>query len=411
MAPTKCAKRAAEEALEEPTDLEIKPTTPFGMGLSFIRTAVSSLTTSFGTSLPFISEYSVKNLKLYDEIKRNQATKEQLETSTVPPRSMRFNFELKTSAEFAKHDKFVELADSVQAPITACQQALKSTVIASATLKLDLLKQKKMEHCIQFICYLVQAYIIAKPEFKVVHPIRAVDRAVGHVSLATLFLTLTEDESRKVMCKFFLEDPATAFENDDDLNAVTTALANILVKDTHQLFVVPENKYEEQNHYVSAIKQLQALSTTAVKGPATEAAALQMDLQATIPDKDLDALIDRKVQAKTKELQQAIKNLSRGATSNASSKTKSDANTTSSGNPSGGRTFKRRNNNQKALNPSLKATQRYSSAKKEKETEEADAANSATKRRSGVKWNTLAKKKKTNAPPKSNKPTKQQKKK
>ena len=318
---------------------------------------------------------------------------------------MRFNFELKTSAEFSKNEKFLELANSVKDPIATCQQALKSTVIQNATLKIDLLKRKKMEHCVKFLCYMCQAYIIARPEFKDVEPIRAVDGAVGHVSLESILSDLDEDNSRLLMCHFFSEDPNTAFENDEEVNFVTTALINLLVKATHQLFVIPETKFQEHTIQLSALKQLHALSNTAIKTPITEATATQMDVEPTVQAKDLEALIDRKVQARTKELQQAIKNLSRGAISSASSKTNSDARSTPNGKASGGKNFKRRNHNRTKLQPSLKATPKYT---KNQSVDEADDVNNDSKRKSNVKWNTNLNKKKQNAQTRSKKqPNKQ----
>ena len=163
MAPSKCAKRAHEEneALEDPNDLKTKTMTPFGMGSAYIRTACLLLTMSFGTSLPFLMEFSLKNLKLFDEINRSQSTLDDLIASTVPPCSMHFNFELKNTAEVAATDKFKELVASVKQPITNCQKALKATVEASSKLKIDMLKCKEMENCLQFICYLAHAFLIS----------------------------------------------------------------------------------------------------------------------------------------------------------------------------------------------------------------------------------------------------------
>ena len=114
---------------------------------------------------------------------------------------------------------------------------------------------------------------------------------------------------------FFDEDIDTVFQGDNDI--ITTVLSNLLVKDAHQLLIVPQTKFDNQCNHVLAIKQLQALSTSAIKGPLTEATAVQMDAEITLGAKDLEALIDRKVDEKTRELKQLLKNLSRGATSSA----------------------------------------------------------------------------------------------
>ena len=403
MAPPKRAKRASEDTLEDPNGLNNKATTPFGMGLSFIWTAITSLTTSFGTSLPFLSEFAIKNLKLFDEIKKSQTTLDQMTASTLPPRSMRFKFELKNIAEVERTDKFKELAESVKAPIEECQRILKESVVASTKLKLDHLNRKKMDHCLTFLCYLAKAYIIAKPEYKNVKAIRAVDGAVDHVSIASLFQTLTEEESRILMCTFFSEDVDTVFAGDNDI--VTQALSNILVADAHRLFIVPQVKYDDQVDHMNSIKQLQALSTSAIKGPATAATAIQMDTEVTIGSKDLDALIDRKIQDKTKALQSALKNLSRGASSSASSNNKLDMKNTKPGNLSGGK----KQNNQPALKPSLKPTPK--SILQRKENALADDDSSGSGKGKSVKWSTNVNKKSKNSKPKSKPQNKKQKKK
>ena len=399
MAPSKRAKRAAEDTLNNPNDLEPKATTPFGMGLAFIRTATTSLTTSFGTSLPFLSEFATKNLKLFDEINWNQDTLDQMTVSTVPPRSMRFKFELKTIADVAKTDKFKELADSVKAPIAECQRALKDSVLASTKLKIDHLKKQKMEQCLKFLCFLAQAYIISKPEYKNVKAIRAVDGAVDHVSIASLFETLTEEESRIIMCSFFNDDIDTAFTGDNDV--VTIALSNLLVVDAHRLFVVPQTKYDDQAHQVTAIKKLHALSTSAVKGPITETTATAMDTEITIPSKDLETFIDQKINEKTKELQTAVKNLSQGASSSASSNKKSDPSNTKPGKPSGGkRQNNKSTNNQTGLKPLLKPSPRYTS--QEKVNGSADDNNNASNKGKSVKWISKSRKNNKNVKNKSN---------
>ena len=172
------------------------------------------LTSYFGSSLGFLDDLGIKNLKLFREIKRRKTTAESLQDVTKPARSIRFKFELNGSDKIKDSNKFKELSDLAKSQIQNCQQNLQATLEAMQKLEIESLTKDKMETAMNLIGFLSKAYMIHKPEYTSINPIRAVDKAIAHPSLAPLFLTLTEEAARTYICRFFGED-ITLFEEEE----------------------------------------------------------------------------------------------------------------------------------------------------------------------------------------------------
>lgn len=81
MAPSKQAQIDKEKSPPSPPINPATKDSPFSVGLTFIRTACLSLATSLGTMLPFLEEYLIKNLKLFQELKRKTDTIKNLKNS------------------------------------------------------------------------------------------------------------------------------------------------------------------------------------------------------------------------------------------------------------------------------------------------------------------------------------------
>lgn len=356
MAPSKRARIEQENSTPSIPKNPATKETPLSVGTCFIRTACLSLSTSFGTTLPFLSNFASKNLKMFQEIKQKESTIENLKTSGKYARSIRFKFKLETSAKLLNTDKHKELEAKTKEPLETCQKAFQDIITESREYELTMLQEEKAEHCLRFLCFLVKTYRILKPEMRTCIPIRAVDFAVENPSIKELFLPLDEDKSRTFMCAFFNEDKATVFEQ--DLNQVTIAVSKILVQETYKLFLLPQTKYIERQKDLEAIKEAQALSTFAITGDITEKTAAAMDTVASTTPEQLKELIDRKVAEKTKALTDALKNYSGGANS-ASLKKKKKKKATKRGNHSGSK-----NSDQKESPNSPKKNKTTSTSKK-----------------------------------------------
>lgn len=292
MAPTKRARiDLQDQDQERPNDLE-KQETPLQAGLSYIRTATTSLTNTFGTSLPFLQEYSNKNLKYYAELKRRNETLENTKNADKVPRSIWFKFQLNATAELKNTDKFKELEESVLQPILTCQQALQEKIVKSQTLEIKLLEAKKAEHSLSMICYLTKAYAIAKPEFTNVNPVQVIDSTLDNPAVSQLFAGISLEKSRIFLCAFFGEDNDTVFEY-----TATPPLTNmklLLINAMHTLMIIPQVKFDDRKTSLDIIAQLQALSLTATKGPITEDTAMALDKEPSLTSKQLEDLIDKK---------------------------------------------------------------------------------------------------------------------
>lgn len=269
---------------------------------------------------------------------------------------------------------------------------------------LNLLEEEKAEHCLHFMCYLVKAYQILKPEMHTCVLIRAVNTALEHPSLTNLFQGLEMDKSRTLLCAFFQEDKATAFE--DDVMAVTTAVSNVLVQEIHKLCIIPQTNYINCENELTAIKEAQALSTMAIKGQITETTAMAIDTIASMSPEQLEELISCKVKEKTKTLMEALKKASRGASSSALLKTQSQKSNTKNGNHSGrGNTKKKQNKKEQSKKPPLALkNSSKKSAKKKKDKEQAEENSNNSNDNNKKKLKALSKKKKVKFNKKSKKP-------
>jgi len=317
MAPAKRQRTGQDEDSNDPIDLNTNDT-PFGHGLSAVRTACSSLTTSFGTSLPILEEFAVTNLKLHRDIKRRQDTLKSLTEANKPARSIRFKFKLNGSNTIAHTDKFKELESTIDDPIRECQEKLQKAICATQKLEITQRQTEKSETCLSLLCFLAKALIIAKPEFKHVKPIQAIDSALGNVLISPLFVLVTEEESRIMLCHHFNEDIATIFE--EELTIPTTQLANLLVTEGYKLLVHPQVQNDEQEEKLDRIRQLKALATSTATNAITEQVSMDLETEPTISAKRLEELIDKKMDAKTKEITATLKNAFGGNTSKASLK-------------------------------------------------------------------------------------------
>src|SRR5688572_5515244 len=129
--------------------------TPHVVGTSFIRTAILALSTSLGTTLPFLLEFASQNLKLFKELKLKQATVENLKIPGKYARSIRFKFKLEASAKLAETEEHKNLEPVIKTSLETCQKEIQETITKSRVLELKLLREEKAEHCLRFLCFFV----------------------------------------------------------------------------------------------------------------------------------------------------------------------------------------------------------------------------------------------------------------
>jgi hypothetical protein len=335
------------------TSITGKPSkSPMAAATSHVQSHVASLQPPIATILSRLAkEYLLLLSKLYHKTKQLATMTDDL---SFVPRSARINFELSASKKAKQDTEFPALRDKCTQIIDETITSLKNQIVLVTELEIKILRTDARVLFATSLQVITKAFLIADGHSETIQPERMVNTLLDryHEILLPPYLSCTLAEFRKIYSDLHnlasLPDPyptsQPAAAADDtapsqslflsvaEQNSIRNSarapvqrttedtVASTLKRTLESIFITSWSLYMRQSETNAIDLALNKLSIEHFDSKATEAAAMEVDMEPPATRQHLDGLIRASVSKQTKKLQAEIQSLKAGLSKQTASK-------------------------------------------------------------------------------------------